>query len=92
MPNTNQKTHTFLNPIQNALYFKTPQFLLDNEKYASLTNDDRMAYVVINDRFRFSEANGWIDEKGEYYIYFTIEALKRNCILEKTKLSKLRNI
>ena len=68
MPNTNQKTHTFLNPIQNALYFKTPQFLLDNEKYASLTNDDRMAYVVINDRFRFSEANGWIDEKGFFQV------------------------
>lgn len=93
MPNTNQtnqKTHTFLNPIQNALYFKTPQFLLDNEKYASLTNDERMAYVVINDRFRFSEANGWIDEKGEYYIYFTIEALKKKLHIGKNKAIKVK--
>ena len=90
MPNTNQKTHSFFNPIQNLLFLKTPLFLLDNEKYASLTNDERMAYVVINDRFRFSEANGWIDEKGEYYIYFTIEALKKKLHIGKNKAIKVK--
>ena len=83
------KRYLQLNQVQSELFWKFPKFLLENKKYASLTNDDRVAYIIIRDRFRYSQANNWLDEKG-VYVYFTIEDLKTQLHVGKNKVTRIK--
>ena len=62
--------------INAELFWKFPKFLSINKKYVGLTNDDRMAYMLIKDRYRYSLSNNWIDKDKNVYVYFTIDDLK----------------
>ncbi|OCX10870.1 replication initiator protein A [Lactobacillus crispatus] len=91
MPNKqNKHKHYFqLNHLQNLLFFKMPKFLLKDDRYASLTNDDRMAYMLISDRFRYSEANGWIDKRG-IYIFFTVKDMMKELHISEYKATQIK--
>ncbi|MEL4236853.1 replication initiator protein A, partial [Lactobacillus amylovorus] len=62
--------------INSELFWKFPKFLSEHKKYADLSNDDRVAYMRIKDRYRYSLSNEWVDEQGDVYVDFTIEALR----------------
>ena len=76
--------------INSELFWKFPKFLSENKKYADLSNDDRVAYMLIKDRYRYSLSNNWIDEKGDVYVYFTIEELRELLHVGKNKVSKVK--
>ena len=53
-------------------YMAYPRFLLDMD----LPETARLIYVLLLDRARLSMKNsGWTDEKGQVYLYFTVEHL-----------------
>ena len=74
--------------INSELFWKFPKFLSENKKYADLSNDDRVAYMLIKDRYRYSLSNNWVDEKGDVYVYFTIDDLKELLHVGKNKVSR----
>ena len=76
--------------INAELFWKFPKFLLDNKKYEDLTNDARIAYMLIKDRYKYSLSNNWIDEKDDVYVYFTIEQLKDYLHVGKNKIPKIK--
>ena len=67
------------------------QFLSENKKYANLTNDDRVAYMLIKDRYRYSLSNNWIDKDKNVYVYFTIEELRQLLHVGKNKGTCVKN-
>ena len=76
--------------INSELFWKFPKFLSENKKYADLSNDDRVAYMLIKDRYRYSLSNNWIDDKGDVYVYFTIEELIGLLHVSKNTVTKVK--
>ena len=77
--------------INAELFWKFPKFLSENKKYADLSNDDRVAYMLIKDRYRYSLSNHWIDEKNNVFVYFTIEDIKALLHVGKNKVTRIKN-
>ena len=51
-------------------YMAFPSFLLD----CDFSETTKLLYMVLLNRARLSQKNdGWIDEKGHVFLYFTIE-------------------
>lgn len=72
--------------INAELFWKFPKFLLENKKYEKLSNDARVAYMLIKDRYRYLLSNQWIDADGNVYVIFTIEQLRELLHVGKTRL------
>ena len=51
-----------------------------------------MLYSLMLDRMGLSKANGWRDEKGEVYVYFTLDEIQRKMRCSRSKASKLKQI
>ncbi|WP_254261703.1 replication initiator protein A [Lactobacillus helveticus] len=77
--------------INAELFWKFPKFLSENKKYANLTKDDRVAYMLIKDRYRYSLSNNWIDKDKNVYVYFTIEELRQLLHVGKNKVTRVKN-
>lgn len=77
--------------INSELFWKFPKFLSENKKYADLTNDDRVAYMLIKDRYRYSLSNNWIDKDKNVFVYFTIEDLRQLLHIGKNKVTRVKN-
>ena len=76
--------------INSELFWKFPKFLSENKKYADLTNDDRVAYMLIKDRYRYSLSHNWIDKDKNVFVYFTIEELRQLLHVGKNKVTRVK--
>lgn len=76
--------------VNAELFWKFPKFLLENDKYDDLSNDARVAYMLIKDRYKYSLSNQWVDDKGDVYIYFTIEQLTKFLHVGRNKVFAIK--
>lgn len=76
--------------INAELFWKFPKFLLENKKYETLSNDARVAYMLIKDRYRYSLSNQWIDADNNVYVIFTIEQLRELLHVGKNKAISIK--
>ena len=76
--------------LNSELFWKFPKFLSENRKYADLTNDDRVAYMLIKDRYRYSLSHKWIDQKGDVYVFFTGDELQALLHVGKNKVTRIK--
>ena len=76
--------------INAELFWKFPKFLLENKKYEKLSNDARVAYMLIKDRYRYSLSNQWIDANNNAYVIFTIEQLRELLHVGKNKAISIK--
>lgn len=53
-------------------FYRAPRAIFTEAKYKSLSNDAKLLYMLMSDRASMSEKNGWIDDEGRVYIYFTL--------------------
>ncbi|HFI0056060.1 TPA: replication initiator protein A [Streptococcus suis] len=61
-----------IDEVRNNQFYQFPQWLL-KEPYNKLSHRAMLMYMLLWDRRGLSEKNGWHDENGEVYIYFTNE-------------------
>ena len=79
-----------IDEVRNNLFYQFPQWLL-KEPYNNLSHRAMLMYMLLWDRRGLSEKNGWHDENGKVYVYFTneqfMEALetKSNKTIVETK-------
>ena len=71
--------------VYGALFFQFPKVLMYGEQYKHLSNDAKLAYMVLKDRLEYSLRNNWVDEEGHVYFIFTVKELQDlfNCATEK---------
>ena len=62
--------------VYGALFFQFPKVLMYGEQYKHLSNDAKLAYMVLKDRLEYSLRNHWVDEEGHVYFIFTNQELK----------------
>ena len=66
-------------------FFRVPRILFTAPEFKGLSNDAKLLYGLMLDRMSLSAANGWFDNKGRVYIYFTMNEVMEvlNCGHEK---------
>ena len=72
MTNTENKHICAGNDIWKHGYIKFPATLFKNEKFKKMSSGAKVLYIALLSRLSLSEKNGWRDEDGNVYVYFTI--------------------
>lgn len=80
------------NDFGNSRFFMLYKELFKG-KYLKLNNNDRVIYSVLLDRFELSIQNGWVDEEGCIYFYFTQKTLSESCaVSERTVRNSIEQL
>ncbi|MGX6466855.1 replication initiator protein A [Leuconostoc falkenbergense] len=54
----------------NERFYKIPKALFENEFYADMKLETKVAYAILRDRFLLSIKNNWIDKNGDVYLIY----------------------
>ncbi len=67
-------------------FYKFPKSLIEDERINTISNDAKMLYMLFLDRLSLSHKNGWVDQQGEVYIYYSVKNMCKalNCHTQKT--------
>ncbi|WP_461227063.1 replication initiator protein A [Lacticaseibacillus suihuaensis] len=67
--------------VYERQFFKFPAALLYAEKYRTLSDKAKIAYMALQDRLQFSVLNNWVDADDNVYFIYTIKDLESilNC-------------
>lgn len=61
--------------IIKSEFYQFQAVLLDSDDYSNLSNDSRVLYAVMQKRLRLSMENGWMDQNGRTFFYYSREEL-----------------
>ena len=54
-------------------FYRVPKVLFTDPVFGRLSTEARLLYGLLLDRMQLSAKNGWMDEDGKVFIYFTVE-------------------
>ena len=60
---------------ESYAFYRVPKALFESEVFRPLSTDAKLLYGLLNDRMDLSRKNGWVDEEGKVYIYFTRQSV-----------------
>ena len=75
--------------MKNDSFYKLPKVLFSGGKYQDISTDAKVLYGLLLDRNSLSVKNGWIDNYGRYYQYFTINECKEKLSFGPDKIIRL---
>lgn len=66
-------------------FYRIPRQLITGERFKRLSTDAKLLYGLLLDRMGLSAKNGWYDDQGRVYIYYTLDEIQEdlNCGHEK---------
>ncbi len=70
-------------------FYRVPKESFTDERYAGLSTDAKLLYGILIDRMELSAHNGWQDEQGRVYLYYTIEHVCSLLGFGRDKIRKL---
>lgn len=70
-------------------FYRIPKELITNPKYENLSMGAKFLYGLLLDRNSLSRQNGWFDEQGHIFIYFSREEVMQVIKLGEDTVSKL---
>ena len=76
--------------VYGTLFFQFPKVLMYGEQYRHLSNDAKLAYMVLKDRLEYSLRNHWVDENNHVYFIFTNQELASLCNCHSQKVTKIK--
>lgn len=59
--------------VQSLTFYKLPKVLFSDSRLKPLTNEAKILYTIMLDRVSLSIANGWLDDIGRVFIYYTVK-------------------
>ena len=69
-------------------FFRIPKVLMSDPLFRTLSLEAKVLYGMMIDRLVLSTKNGWKDDEGRIYIYFTIEDICESFNCGKDKAIK----
>ena len=76
--------------IYREKYYQMPNVFFTNELYKSLSNDAKIAYMLLKDRFDSSVKNNWVDNEDNIYFIYTVAELMTLLNCREGKVSKIK--
>lgn len=72
-------------------FIRLPMVLMEDEIFKNISLEAKVLYSYMLNRMGLSYKNGWIDETGKVYIYYTIESVKEQFNCANDKATKIMN-
>lgn len=66
-------------------FYRIPKMLFTEEIFETLSTDAKVLYGLLLDRISLSRENGWLDDAGRVYVYYTIKSVKKSLRCANTK-------
>ena len=66
-------------------FYRIPKMLFTEEIFEAMSTDAKVLYGLILDRISLSRENGWMDDVGRVYVYYTIKSVKKSLRCANTK-------
>lgn len=66
-------------------FYRIPKMLFTEEIFETLSTDAKVLYGLLLDRISLSRENGWMDDVGRVYVYYTIKSVKKSMRCANTK-------
>ena len=62
-------------------FYRIPRQLVTGKRFKRLSTDAKLLYGLLLDRMGLSAKNGWYDEQGRVFIYYTLDEIQEglNC-------------
>lgn len=70
-------------------FFKMPRQLIDDPRFKSLSAIAKLLYGMLLDRMSLSARNGWHDDTGRVYIYYTVKEVCQDIGCGRNKAMRL---
>ena len=70
-------------------FFKMPRQLFDNPRFKCLSTAAKLLYGMLLDRMSLSAKNGWHDDAGRVYIYYTVKEVCQDIGCGRNKAMRL---
>ena len=70
-------------------FFRIPKLLMKDESFKGISNTAKLVYGMLLDRMALSMKNGWLDDTGRVYIYYSIDELCEDLNCSKPTVVKL---
>lgn len=70
-------------------YFRIPRQLIRSPQFKALSTDAKLLYGMFLDRMGLSLKNGWFDDQGRAYIYYTVDEIREDMNCGNDKALKL---
>lgn len=82
-----------INDYMSAQFFQLPKWLFKGKYEKMLTNNERILYAILRERFSISIANEWTDEAGNIFFYYKQEELAEcSCLCIRTVQRSIKNL
>ncbi len=65
-------TFNYCTGEEQFTFFKLPKCLIDDACFWGLSIDAKLLYAIFLDRVSLSIKNGWVDETGRVFIYYSV--------------------
>ncbi|SCY10919.1 DUF6017 domain-containing protein [Butyrivibrio sp. INlla14] len=70
-------------------FYRIPKVLFQDIGFSSLSTDAKVLYGLFLDRVSLSKRNGWIDDHGRVYVYYTLLRIQDDLSCASQKAMKL---
>ena len=74
---------------EQYLFYRIPQMLFTEEKFRLMSCEAKVLYGLLLDRVGLSRRNGWADDEGRLYIYFTQDEACEKLNVGKNKITRI---
>ena len=70
-------------------FYRIPRLLIKDSRFKKLSSDAKILYGLMLDRVSLSMKNGWIDDQGRAYIFFTVDDITDELCCSKPTAGKI---
>ena len=70
-------------------YYRIPRLLITGAQFRKLSTDAKLLYGLLLDRMGLSARNGWYDDAGKVFIYYTVSEIEHDLNCGHDKAIKL---
>lgn len=84
-----ESTYIHDNEINQFIHIQVPMELVVDDCFAKLSGDAKILYGLLLNRTGLSIRNGWKDNKGRTFIYYTVEDVMADMHVSHCKASKM---
>ena len=70
-------------------FYRIPRQLITGDQFKRLSTDAKLLYGLLLDRMGLSAKNGWYDEQGRVFLYYTLEEIQTDLNCGHDKAVKL---
>ena len=72
-------------------FYRIPRELITGDRFKRVSTDAKLLYGLLLDRMGLSAKNGWYDEQGRVYIYYSLEEIQADLGCGHDMATKLLN-